>query len=77
MTLFAQGDAVKLNPAVLQDETLKPNHHVLSRMLREDRQGTVTEQDFQRSHPSSFYYWVKFPFFTIRLSEAHLQLAFS
>jgi hypothetical protein len=73
MTLFAKGDAVKLNPAVLQDETLKRNYHLLSRMLREDCPGSIQEQDIERSSPTAFYYWVKFTFFSIRPSEFHLM----
>jgi hypothetical protein len=72
MPLLKAGDTVKLNPAILEDLTLKQNHHMLSLMLKEDRAGIITQQDLKHSSPKAFFYWVKFSFFTIRLSEFHL-----
>jgi hypothetical protein len=73
MSLFAQGDPVKLNPSVLEDQALKSNHHLLERILKEDRHGEVREQDLAKSTPKAFYYWVKFHYAAFLLSEFHIM----
>lgn len=72
MTLHRPNDTVKLSPAVLEDDSVKTNHHLLSRILREDMIGTIREQDMDKSTPKAFYYWVSFHYATFLLSEFHI-----
>jgi hypothetical protein len=75
MTLHRPHDTVKLSPAVLEDLSVKTNHHLLSRILREELIGTIREQDVDKSTPQAFYYWVSFHYATFLLSEFHLVKA--
>ena len=77
MTLFKAGDVVTLNPSILEDESLKRNHHLLSRILREGSEGVVREQDADKSTPQAFYYWVKFHYAAFLLSEFHIMRSMS
>ncbi|HEY1114365.1 MAG TPA: hypothetical protein VGE66_12420 [Chitinophagaceae bacterium] len=73
MTLHRPDDTVKLSPAVLEDASVKTNHHLLSRILREEMIGTIREQDMNKSTPQAFYYWVSFHYATFLLSEFHIM----
>jgi hypothetical protein len=75
MTLHRPNDTVKLSPAVLEDLSVKTNHHLLSRILREEMIGTIREQDMEKSTPQAFYYWVSFHYATFLLSEFHILKA--
>lgn len=72
MTMFRPEDTVKLSPAVLEDASVKTNHHLLSRILREELIGTIREQAVDKSTPQAFYYWVSFHYATFLLSEFHI-----
>jgi hypothetical protein len=73
MTMHRPNDPVKLNPAVLEDVSVKRNHHLLSRILREEKVGVIREQDMDKSTPQAFYYWVTFHYGSFLLSEFHLM----
>lgn len=72
MTLYNPGEPVKLAPSALEDQTLKSNHHILDRVLKEDQAGEIKERDLDKSTPEAFFYWVKFHYASILLSEIHL-----
>ena len=72
MTMFRPEDTVKLSPAVLEDLSVKTNHHLLSRILREELVGTIREQDLEKTTPQAFYYWVSFHYASFLLSEFHI-----
>lgn len=73
MTMLRPNDSVKLNPAVLEDASVKTNHHLLSRLIKEDQVGLIREQDMNKSTPQAFYYWVSFYYGAFLLSEFHLM----
>jgi hypothetical protein len=73
MTIHRPNDFVKLNPAILEDKTLKRNHHLLSRILREEKIGVIQAQDMEKSTPQAFFYWVSFHYASFLLSEFHLM----
>jgi hypothetical protein len=70
--MYPSGYPVKLNPAVLEDQSLKSNHHLFRRILQEERMGEIREKDAAKSTPDTTRYWVKFQFVAILLSEQHL-----
>lgn len=67
--MLKEGTQVKLNPTVLEDQSLKTNHHLLKRIIEEERAGEVVNLDHARSTGELFRYWVKFYYGKILLPE--------
>ena len=72
--MLKEGTPVKLNPAVLEDQSLKSNHHLLKRILEEERPGEVVNLDHAKSTGEMFRYWVKFYYGKILLLEQYILL---
>ena len=64
MQKIKSGDRVKVNPKVLQDQTRKANHHILRRMIEEDRTGEIIKQGETINHSG---WWVRLPYATVLL----------
>ena len=74
MSMFAIGDKVKINTAVLEDQTVKSNHHLFEEALKHNVTGEIVESDTQRTSGNAYWFRVKFHFFTAPLKEDHLVL---
>lgn len=74
MSMFAPGYKVKINPAVLEDLTVKVNHHLFQEAIKHNVTGVVVELDAPRSSATEFWYRVQFHYFTAPLKEDHLIL---
>lgn len=74
MNMFTTGNKVKLNPAVLEDQSVKTSHHFFQEALRYDLTGLVIEIDTKRSSTTEFWYRVQFHSFTAPLKEDHIIL---
>jgi hypothetical protein len=62
-----QGQLVKLNPALLENEKRKSNHHLFKRIMEEDRTGEVLNYENSEHYKG---WWVKFHYGKILL-QAH------
>ena len=74
MSIFAAGDKVKLNVAILEDESQKANHHLFKEVYKQKGTGEVINLDTENSTKEVSKYWVQFHFFKILLQEEHLVL---
>lgn len=74
MSMFAAGNKVKINPAVLEDENVKANHHLFQEALKHNETGLVVVPDPQRTKGNDHWFRVKFHFFTAPLKEDHMIL---
>lgn len=74
MSLFAPGNKVKVNVAILEDQSQKANHHLFQEVYKQKGTGEIICLDTDTSSKEVFYYWVKFSFFKIRLKEEYLVL---
>jgi hypothetical protein len=72
--MFRADNKVKINPEVLEDTSVKANHHLFQEALKHNVTGTVVELDQERSKPMAFWYRVKFHFFTAPLKENQIVL---
>ena len=71
--MLKEGTQVKLNPSVLEDHSLKSNHHLLKRIIEEDRAGEVVKVDTAKSTKETLQYWVKFHYAKILLPQQYLM----
>ena len=74
MSLFAPGNKVKVDVAILEDPSQKANHHLFKEVYKVKDTGEVLRLDTERSTKESFKYWVKFHFFNILIDEKYLVL---
>lgn len=70
--MLKEGTLVNVALAVLEDQPVKSNHHLLERIIKEDRTGEVINVDTERSSKETFRYWVKFHYAKILLSDEYL-----
>lgn len=64
MQQLKSGDRVKVNPQVLEDQTRKSNHHILRRIIEEDKTGEIMKQGETINQSG---WWVRFHYATVLL----------
>ena len=74
MSMFAPGNKVKVDVAVLEDPSQKSNHHLFQEVYKQKGTGEVLRLDTESSTKEIFKYWVKFHFFKILIEEKYLVL---
>ena len=74
MNMFAPGNKVNLHPAILEDTSVKADHHLFHRVLNENRTGEVVQLDTTMSSATVFKYWIQFHGFKVLLKEDHFVL---
>ena len=74
MSMFAPGNKVKIDVAILEDQSQKSNHHLFREVYKVKGVGEVLHLDTEASTKEVFKYWVKFHFFSILLAEEYLVL---
>jgi len=72
--MFAPGDEVKVDAAILEDQTQKANHHLFKEVYKVKGVGEVFHLDTEKSTTEVFKYWVRFHFFKILIDEKYLVL---
>lgn len=74
MSLFAVGDQVKINPDVLEDQSVKANHHLFQEALKHNVTGEIVGPYPERTNGTEYWFRVKYHFFTVPLKEDHMIL---
>jgi len=70
--MFTAGNQVKIDVAILEDQSHKSNHHLVREVYKMKGVGEVLHLDTEKSTKEVFKYWVKFHFFNILLDEKYL-----
>lgn len=65
---------VKINSAVLEDQSVQSNHRLFEEALRHNVTGVIIESDTNRTSGNEHWFRVKFHFFTAPLKEDLLIL---
>lgn len=74
MSMMQVGYKVKINPSVLEDGTVKANHHLFQEALKHNVTGEIVERDRERTKGNEYWFRVKFHFFTAPFKEDHMIL---
>lgn len=74
MSMFAPGNKVKIDVAILEDQSQKSNHHLFQEVYKQKGTGEVIGLATEKSTKEVFKYWVKFHFFNILIDEKYLVL---
>ncbi|MCU7552810.1 hypothetical protein OCK74_27070 [Chitinophagaceae bacterium LB-8] len=69
-------DLVTVDPSILEDQTVKSNHHLFERIIANKELGVIQNLDVEKSkEQKANLYWVKFHIAAIRIDEKYLVKA--
>jgi hypothetical protein len=70
-----ENDQVIILPEIMQDQTVKSNHHLFKRIIASKEVGTIRELDVEKSEDQNAnLFWVQFHVAAIRIDEKYLEL---
>jgi hypothetical protein len=74
MTLH-ENDRVTVLPDIMQDQSVKSNHHLFKRIIVSKEVGTIRELDVEKSQEQNAnLFWVQFHVAGIRIDEKYLEI---